>query len=78
MAIAGSPGIMWIMPKVIRLTISMIGRALPSRRTKTRPIVAAYLGVIHTFAIRGMRKGANPPTLARTPCTLVNEPNGIE
>jgi hypothetical protein len=29
-----------------------------------------------TFDMRGMRKGLKPCTLARTPCTLVNAPNG--
>ena len=37
-ATAGSPGIRWIMPKVIRLTISMIGTALARRLTRIPPI----------------------------------------
>src|ERR1700750_1283300 len=37
-AIAGSPGIKWIIAKVIRLTISRIGNAPSSRRTSTPPI----------------------------------------
>src|ERR1022692_3402866 len=30
-----------------------------------------------TLDMRGMRNGTKPFTLARAPCTLVNEPNGI-
>src|SRR6185503_4871781 len=31
-----------------------------------------------TFDMRGMRNGTKPFTLDRTPCTLVNDPNGTE
>ena len=70
MAAAGSPGIMWIMPKVIRLTMSMIGIALPSRRIRMPNMPCAQFAN-QTLDMRGMRNGTKPCTFARTACILV-------
>jgi hypothetical protein len=74
-AAAGSPGITWIMAKVIRLTIRRIGSAPPNRRMMIPPMPPAQFAN-QTFDMRGMRNGTKPFTLDRTACTLVSEPNG--
>ena len=72
---AGSPGIRWIIAKVISETMSRIGSALPNRR-RTMPAMPPAQFANHTFDMRGMRNGTKPFTLDRTACTLVSEPNG--
>ena len=51
---AGSPGIRWIMAKVISETISRIGSALPNRR-RMMPAMPPAQFANHTFDMRGMR-----------------------
>ena len=63
---AGSPGISCIIPKVIRLTMSRIGSALPRtrRRTTTRQLMFLHRRQFanHTLDMRGMRNGMKPFT----------------
>ena len=72
---AGSPGIRWIMAKVISETMNRIGSALPNRLMMIPAMPPAQFSN-QTLDMRGMRNGTKPFTLERTACTLVSEPNG--